>query len=959
MQSSSRHRCVATFLALGFLAPAQADVLTLPASKDATLYKHPDGTQANGSGQRFFVGRTEQTVDLDVRRGLLAFPVGGSIPPGSVIHSVSLRLYMSRTQAGSQPVALHLALADWGEGASVAPGQEGFGAPAEPGDATWLHTFYPASFWSVPGGDFDPVASATTQVGGNGFYTWTSAALAADVQLWVDNPTTNFGWVLLGNEAVQTTAKRFEGRTADNQSRRPQLTIDFTPGSGGGACCLPSGDCILSSAGDCGLLGGAYQGDGSACSPNPCPQPTGACCFGDGTCQVLTAAACSGGGGTYQGNDVPCSQHLCPLVLAPFVDPLPLPAVAQPVSGVPGGAAEYEIALVEVQQQLHRDLPPTTVWAYGGTYPGPTLEAWRGEPVRVRWISDLRDGGGVLRTEHLLPVDTCLHGPNSEGNAPRTVVHLHGGHVAPESDGYPEDTILPGEDQLFEYPNEQLPATLWYHDHALGITRLNVWLGLAGFYLIRDAFEAALNLPAGPYEIPLAIQDRSFHPDGSFAYPALWEEHVHGDVMLVNGKVWPYHPVLRGKYRFRILNGCNSRTLALSLSPSTGVSFQQIGGDGGLLPAPVALNTLTLQPGERADVIVDFSFYAPGTEVLLLNSAPAPYPNGDPDSIVPNVMKFIVQSGTGHTAPVPASLRPREDLLESAAVEQREFRLAKAQDDPCTGFRWLINGMGWHHVSEFPVLDTIEVWSFVNQSSVSHPMHMHLVMFQVLDRQDFVLVGNDVVPSGPPIPPRPGESGWKDTVDAPPNQITRVIARFERYPGRYAYHCHILEHEDHEMMRQFEALPSVGIPYCFGLGCPCGNDHPQAGCRNETGKGAVLYSQGSASVAADDLLLRAVHLPPNQFQIFYTGSSQASFPLGNGLLCGGGPQILRFPVANSGPDGVAELGPGIVAASCAGPSSLCITPGSTWNFQSWYRDTGGPCGAGSNLSNAIQITFQP
>ncbi len=187
---------------------------------------------------------------------------------------------------------------------------------------------------------------------------------------------------------------------------------------------------------------------------------------------------------------------------------------------------------------------------------------------------------GELRTEHILPVDLCLHGPNMQGNTPRTVVHLHGGHVAAENDGYPEDTMLPGEEQTFFYPNLQLPATVWFHDHALGITRLNVYMGLAGLFLIRDQFEADLGLPSGDFEIPLVIQDRSFNADGSLAYPAAWQDHFFGEYVLVNGKVWPYLEVRRGLYRFRLLNGSNSRVYTLSLS--NGASFQQIGTDGGL-----------------------------------------------------------------------------------------------------------------------------------------------------------------------------------------------------------------------------------------------------------------------------------------------------------------------------------------------------------------------------------------
>jgi spore coat protein A len=202
------------------------------------------------------------------------------------------------------------------------------------------------------------------------------------------------------------------------------------------------------------------------------------------------------------------------------------------------------------------------------------------------------------------------------------VVHLHGGHVPPQSDGYPETTLLPGQSAAYEYPNLQSPATLWYHDHALGITRLNVYMGLAGFYMIRDPAESKLNLPRGRYEIPLVIQDRSFNDDSSLEYPESWEEEFFGDAILVNGKVWPYLDVEPRKYRFRILNGSNSRTYKLALD--SGQAFYQIGTDGGLLEEPVEVKQITLTAGERADVIVDFSKRR--GEVHLVNSAPAPFP---------------------------------------------------------------------------------------------------------------------------------------------------------------------------------------------------------------------------------------------------------------------------------------------------------------------------------------------
>jgi spore coat protein A len=400
-----------------------------------------------------------------------------------------------------------------------------------------------------------------------------------------------------------------------------------------------------------------------------------------------------------------------------------------------------------------------------------------------------------------------MHGPDTEGDAPRTVVHLHGGHVPAAVDGYPEDTFLPGEQVEYVYPNNQDAATLWYHDHALGITRLNVYMGLAGAYLLRDDVEDALGLPANDYEIPLVIQDRALNSDGSLSYPALWQGHFFGHKILVNGKVWPYLEVKQGKYRFRMLNGSNSRVYTLTFddgSPS-GAPFFQIGTEGGLLPAPVELTELTLAPGERADLVVDFEDYDPGTEILLTNSARAPFPNGSAESVVPQVMKFIVLDQAGHTAALPDTLRSLELLDEEDALQERQLVLTK-ESEPCAGIWWLINGLGWDDITEAPVLGTTEIWSFVNQTGVVHPMHMHLVLFQVLDRQPFEVVGEEIVPTGTPVPPDPEEAGWKDTVQALPGEITRVIARFDDYTGLYPYHCHILEHEDHEMMRQFEVL---------------------------------------------------------------------------------------------------------------------------------------------------------
>ncbi|MBT8484323.1 MAG: multicopper oxidase family protein [Phycisphaerae bacterium] len=493
-----------------------------------------------------------------------------------------------------------------------------------------------------------------------------------------------------------------------------------------------------------------------------------------------------------------------PCRLEAFVDLLPIPPVAKPIDGVPGGEATYEIAVREFTQTVHRDLPPTRLWGYDGTYPGPTIEARTGQPVTVRWMNDLRDDSGTLRVEHLLPVDLCPHGPDHEGNNPRTVVHLHGGHVPADSDGYPEDTILPGEEQVFVYPNEQDAATLWYHDHALGITRLNVYLGLAGFYLVRDDAEDALGLPAAEFEVPLVIQDRTFTPDGALVYPAAWQEHFFGNTVLVNGVVWPRMEVKRGKYRFRIVNGSNARTYTLALS--TGGIMRQLGSDGGLLEFPLPVGEVTLAPAERADLVIDFANASPGDEIRLVNSAPAPFPGEPGVGVVPDVMKFVVTAETGFTGSLPTDLREIVPLDEADAAVTRQFVMTK-EPEPCAGSWWLINGLVWDDITEFPELGTSEVWSFVNRSQAMHPMHMHLVFFQVLDRQPFEFVDGKIVPTGTPVPPPLSEAGWKDTVRTNPGEITRVIARFEDYLGKFAYHCHVLEHEDHEMMRQFQTVP--------------------------------------------------------------------------------------------------------------------------------------------------------
>ena len=744
----------------------------LIAVKDNILYESTNGTVSNGAGQYLYTGNNNNGR----RRTVVAFDLS-SIPDGAVIDNVQLSLYCNDNNGTSFPITAHRINQNWGEGASDASGQESNGATSQTGDATWIHTFYNTNTWSTPGGTYTSTPSATVNVNGTGFFSWTSAQLLADVQHWQHMPTQNFGWILRGDEASTNFTKRFSSRQNGTAANNPRLIVHYL---------VP---------------------------------PKGACCLNDGSCEFLTEMQCMTAGGSYQGDGINCNEVQCNVVLTPFLDPLPLPSVALPVSGTVGGAAHYRINITEQFQQLHSQLPPTRVWGYNGSYPGPTIEAFRDLPVTVRWVNNIRVfETGQLRTTHVLPIDECLHGPNVTGQVPVTVTHLHGGKVAPHSDGYPDDAFPPGDSSsIYTYPNIQPAGTLWYHDHALGITRLNVMMGLAGLYMIRDNNELSLNLPSGEYEVPLVIQDKSFNNDGSIRYHEMFQDHFFGNVIMVNGKVWPYLNVKKGKYRFRVINGSNSRAYTLALS--NGTSFTQIGSELGLLQSPVTLTSLTMLPGERYDLIIDFSNYTTGTEIILTNSAPAPFPGFAGVGVIPNVMKFVVQGTTGYTSPIPNTLAVVEQLQPANADEERLFELMTMASPPCGEHNhpmWTINGLMWDDITEFPVLGSTEIWTWHNQSGISHPMHMHLVAFQILDRQAI----NDVTgqPEGPKIPPDPSEKGWKDTANCPPGFRTRVIARFDGFTGLYPYHCHILEHEDHEMMRQFEVQPCQKVTKTDGNG---------------------------------------------------------------------------------------------------------------------------------------------
>lgn len=504
-----------------------------------------------------------------------------------------------------------------------------------------------------------------------------------------------------------------------------------------------------------------------------------------------------------------------------FVDPLPIPAVLQPV-GQEKGERLYQITMRQVEQQLHRDFLPTTVWGYEGKYPGPTIEAKRNHPILVRYLSE-------LPTTPLLSVDTSIHGAEPFRPAVRNVVHLHGGNTPAEFDGHPDAWFTPGLTEvgpsfttnLFRYPNRQRATTLWYHDHAVGITRLNLYAGLAGFYLIRDREENRLRLPSGSFEVPLVIQDRTFNADGSLAYPPTIMPEFFGNTILVNGKVWPFLEVEPRRYRFRFLNGSNSRFYNLRLDPA--LPFHQIGTDGGLLERPVRRDTILIAPAERADVIIDFTGQENVT-FTLKNDARTPFPGGDlPDANTSQVMQFrvVLPLSRPDRSQIPDRLVPIRFLKPSQAVRTRDLTLNEVTDhmgrpEPLLGIRGISGRplpLTWGDATtERPRLDTVEIWRLINVTGDTHPIHLHLVRFQILDRQPFDVARlqstGELVFTGPAVPPEANEQGLKDTVRANPGEVTRLIARFGDFAGEYVWHCHILEHEDHEMMRRYEVIRS-------------------------------------------------------------------------------------------------------------------------------------------------------
>ena len=508
-----------------------------------------------------------------------------------------------------------------------------------------------------------------------------------------------------------------------------------------------------------------------------------------------------------------------------FVDPLPLPKRLMP-EGTGRDGVQYHVRVLEFTQRLHSQLPPTRLWGYEGQYPGPTIEAQRGVPTIVQWENQ-------LPSQHIFDIDPSISGARPPTPAVRIVPYVHGSRSPSDSDGLPDRWFTPGQSARYRYPNSQPAATLWYHDDAVGITRLNVYAGLSGFFLLRDDEELSMDLPSGDYEIPLMLQDRTLDDHGQLVYsptfddgqkapPRFWGPTFFGNVPVVNGAIYPYKQVEPRRYRLRLVNGANSRFFNLFFNlakrptdiPSL-VAFHQIGTDDGFLSGPVALNKLLLAPGERADLIIDFSGLE-GKIVTLSNDAPAPFPGWgmiDPHhSTLNELMQFQVtlpvtsKRGT-YSMPRP---RPLAGLDETKSIVSRDFVLSEGMDAQGRSLGELINGKRHDDpVTEVVKLGSIEKWRFVNTTDYAHPMHLHSAQFQILHRQGFNSVAfrnGTLMLVGTPRIPAANEAGWKDTAVVSPREVLTIIVRFDGYAGRYVFHSSLLEHQDKDLKRPYDVV---------------------------------------------------------------------------------------------------------------------------------------------------------
>ncbi|GAB7017356.1 multicopper oxidase domain-containing protein [Halostagnicola bangensis] len=506
--------------------------------------------------------------------------------------------------------------------------------------------------------------------------------------------------------------------------------------------------------------------------------------------------------------------------LEKFVQPLPIPEQREP-DEERDGIDHYEIPITEFTQKLHPDLPETTLWGYDGVFPGPIIKSQRDQEVSVCF--DDRN----LPEEHLFEVDDRIDGTSPEdypaqydvSDVPevRTSTHLHGLNIEPESDGQSLAWTSPAgvtgpmyEKDVQEVPNHQARLSGVYHDHALGITRLNVYAGLAGFYFIESEAETELGLPEGEYDIPLLLQDRAFKEDGSLEYPDRFVADYAGDTAVVNGAVWPELEVEPRRYRFRLVNGSNGRAFNLRLEHESDESvptMYQIAPDQGFLESVVSigsdedLDSLLLTTFERADVVVDFSEYA-GETFTVTNDAEWPYMGQNDGSDLGELLQIRVTDPSEEPAdpsanPTEIDLPGFDGFDEDDVTETRHMTMNMALEDGL-GINLLNDSRMFDEDAVVkPELGSTEIWELENGTSHTHPIHLHLVGFEVIGR------GPDGTDD-----PDPNERGEKDVVRVEPDETVRIMTRFENFTGRYPWHCHVLEHEDHDMMLPFEVVPA-------------------------------------------------------------------------------------------------------------------------------------------------------
>jgi FtsP/CotA-like multicopper oxidase with cupredoxin domain len=486
----------------------------------------------------------------------------------------------------------------------------------------------------------------------------------------------------------------------------------------------------------------------------------------------------------------------------PFTIPFVVPPVAQPYKSTDTGDF-YKIRMQKVNAEI---IPgyQTPVYAYGfetpnspylGTVPGPTIKARQGRRVTVRHVNNLP------------PVHETL------GYQQWTSVHLHGAASLPQFDGYASDVTRPGQYKDYIYENLQHARTLWYHDHGVHHTAENVYHGLLAMYWLSDTDEQSLPLPKGDYDLPIILGDAMFKSDGQLLFSLADDSGMYGDVITVNGKPWPVLKVKRRKYRFRILNGCVSRSFKYSLD--TGDLMTVIATDAGLVPSPQKVKEIRHGNAERYEVVIDFAKYPPGKRVVLRNSSPKNNENYvNTDKIMAfDVVADAFDESNNSVPDVLGTDNECMNLTVDQAVAQRTFRFQRQ------GGEWTINERTWEDIvdSNFQFVEAsvnhgdVEMWTLRNDSGGwFHPAHIHLIDFKIVDRNG--------------KPPFAYERGPKDVVYLGENEVVRVLATFDGY-GKYMMHCHNLVHEDHDMMTQFEVVAADNRGD-DPLGTPC-KDEPE------------------------------------------------------------------------------------------------------------------------------------